>query len=248
MRLMISKSKNAQSLYVIKSIYENGKRGTKIIEKLGTYTELLKSHKDPIQWAKEYIEELNEKEKDESRQVIISRAQSKLLNKNEQTSFNGGYLFIQQLYHDLKIDDICKDITDCYKFTFNLDSILSRLIYGRIIFPSSKLGTFQLSQKFLEQPDFEIQHIYRALEVIATETDFIQSQLYQNSLKLSKRNDKILYYDCTNYFFEIEQAEGLKQYGPSKEHRPSPIVEMGLFMDGDGIPLAFSIHSGNTNE
>jgi len=84
--------------------------------------------------------------------------------------------------------------------------------------------------------------------VIAEETDFIQSELYKNSLAISKRNDKILYYDCTNYFFEIEQAEGLKQYGPSKEHRPNPIVEMGLFMDGDGIPLAFSIHSGNTNE
>jgi len=84
--------------------------------------------------------------------------------------------------------------------------------------------------------------------VISTETDFIQAELYKNSLSISKRNDKILYYDCTNYFFEIEQAEGLKQYGPSKEHRPSPIVEMGLFMDGDGIPLAFNIHSGNTNE
>jgi transposase len=100
----------------------------------------------------------------------------------------------------------------------------------------------------LEQPDFELQHVYRALEVISKESDFIQSSLYKNSLNISKRNDKILYYDCTNYFFEIEQEEGLKQYGPSKEHRPNPIVEMGLFMDGDGIPLAFSIHSGNTNE
>ncbi|VDN47998.1 transposase (fragment) [Petrocella atlantisensis] len=122
------------------------------------------------------------------------------------------------------------------------------MIYGRILFPSSKLCTFESSKRLLEQPNFELQNIYRSLEVIAKESDFIQSQLYKNSLAVSKRNDRILYYDCTNYFFEIEQEDGLKQYGPSKENRPNPIVEMGLFMDGDGIPLAFNIHSGNTNE
>ena len=155
---------------------------------------------------------------------------------------------IQQLYHELRLDRICKDISDRYKFTFNLDSILSRLIYGRILFPHSKLCTSQLSRRLLEQPDFEVHQIYRALEVISKETDFIQKELYKNSIAISKRNDRILYYDCTNYFFEIEQEQGIKQYGPSKEHRPNPIVEMGLFMDGDGIPLAFSIHKGNTNE
>jgi transposase len=245
---MISKSKNAQSLYAIKSVYENGKRSTKIVEKLGTLSDLEKIHADPIAWANAYIKDLTLQERKQSREVIIKRKQSTRLEKNEATHFNGGYLFLQQLYHELKLNQICNDIASRYKFTFNLDSILSRLVYGRIIFPTSKLGTFQLAEKFMEQPDFDIQHIYRGLEVIADQTDFIQSELYKNSLAISKRNDKILYYDCTNYFFEIEQAEGLKQYGPSKEHRPNPIVEMGLFMDGDGIPLAFSIHSGNTNE
>lgn len=252
MRLKVTKSKNAASLYVIKSVYNSKTQSnsSKIVEKLGTEAELRKklNGADPYEWAKEYIRKLNEKEKADKRKVLVPFEQSKLILKEEQHFFNGGYLFLQQLYHELKMDDICKDITSKYKFTFNLDSILSRLIYGRIIFPSSKLGTYQLSQKFLEQPNFELQHIYRALEVIADETDFIQSELYKNSLKVSKRNDKILYYDCTNYFFEIEEAEGIKQYGCSKEHRPSPIVEMGLFMDGDGIPLAFNIHSGNTNE
>ena len=123
-----------------------------------------------------------------------------------------------------------------------------RLIYGRILFPSSKLSTYELSSELLEPPDFELHQIYRALEVIAKETDFIQSSLYQNSLLLSKRNSGILYYDCTNYFFEIEEGEGLKQYGLSKDHKPNPIVQMGLFMDGDGIPLAFSVTEGNKNE
>lgn len=250
MRLKVSRSKNSASYYVTKTVYIDKKEKTITVEKLGTESSLrekLNGH-DPYEWAKEYVAELNRKEKEERRQIIIKRKQSKLIPKNEQQSFNGGYLFLQQLYHQLKIDQICNYISEKYKFTFNLNTILSRLIYGRILFPTSKLNTFQLSKTLLEQPNFQLHHIYRALEVIAKESDFIQSSLYKNSLDISKRNDKILYYDCTNYFFEIEQEEGLKQYGPSKEHRPNPIVEMGLFMDGDGIPLAFSLHNGNTNE
>ena len=162
--------------------------------------------------------------------------------------FNGGYLFLQKIYNKLGLNKICREISSKYKFTFDLDSILSRLVYSRILFPASKLATCELAKRFIEQPNFDIQHVYRALEVIAKETDFIQSALYNNSLKISKRNKGILYYDCTNFFFEIEQEEGLKQYGISKEHRPNPIVQMGLFMDGDGIPLAFCINKGNTNE
>mgnify|MGYP001283802032 FL=1 len=248
MRLMRSKSKNSTSLYVIESMYNNGVRTTRIVEKLGTVAELSKTHEDPIAWANKYIEELNLKEKELKRDVIVKYKQSKLIERNNQTSCNGGYLFLQKLYHQLGLHKICKEISHRYKFTFNLDSILSRLVYGRILFPSSKLNTYQESKNLLEQPDFKLQHVYRALEVIAKETEFIQSELYKNSLSVSKRNDCILYYDCTNYFFEIEQEDGIRQFGFSKEHKPNPIVEMGLFMDGDGIPLAFSIHSGNTNE
>lgn len=252
MRLKVTKSKNAASLYVIKSVYNSKTQSnsSKIVEKLGTESELREKlgGADPYEWANNYIKQLNEKEKEETRKILVPFKQSAIISKNELHLFNGSYLFLQQIYHQLKLNQICKSISAKYKFSFNLDSILSRLIYGRILFPSSKLNTFQISKTLLEQPDFELQHIYRALEVISKESDFIQSELYKNSLTVSKRNDKILYYDCTNYFFEIEQEDGIKQYGPSKEHRPNPIVEMGLFMDGDGIPLAFSIHSGNTNE
>lgn len=250
MRLKITKSKNASSLYVIKSTYKNGNNSSKIVEKLGTYDELLKklNGQDPIEWAKKHIDEFNKKDKEDKRKIMVQYSPTKLIEKNQQHSFNGGYLFLQQIYHELCLHKICKQISDKYKFTFNLDSIISRLIYGRIIFPSSKLATCQLSSRFIEQPDFKIQHVYRALEVIAKETDFIQAELYKNSLRISKRHSSVLYYDCTNYFFEIEQEEGLKQYGYSKEHRPNPIVQMGLFMDGDGIPLAFDINNGNTNE
>ena len=249
MRLQIIKSKNAQSLYVVKSVYRNKKRTNKVVEKLGTYEKLKQNlNEDPIEWAKKYVEELNKQEKTWTRNVLVKYNPSKIIEKNQQTFFNGGYLFLEKIYYQLGLNGICNEITDKYRFKYDLSDILSRLIYSRMIYPSSKLATFELSKKYIEQPNFELHDIYRALEVIAKETDFIQAELYKNSLKVSKRNTNVLYYDCTNYFFEIEQESGLRQYGPSKEHRPNPITQMGLFMDGDGIPLAFDITAGNTNE
>ena len=250
MRLKISKSKNSSSFYVIKDVNRKGIRSTKIFEKLGTLEEVTIKAKgqDPVNWAKEYIKELNKNFKENNEDILIKKSNYKQISKNFQSSFNCGYLFLEKIYHELKINKICNIISNKYKFEFDLNNILSRLIYGRIIFPASKLATNESSRKFIEQPDFELHHIYRALEVISKEIDFIQSELYKNSLEISKRNSSILYYDCTNYFFEIEQEEGLKQYGKSKENRPNPIVQMGLFMDGDGIPLAFNINAGNTNE
>ena len=250
MKLTISKSKNASSLYVTKSIYVNGVHTSKIVEKLGTYADLEKklNGEDPIEWAKAYVAELTRKEKEEKREVLVRYSPAKQIEKDEQKSFNGGYLFLQQIYHQLGLSKISKVISDKYKFTYNLDSVLSRLVYSRIIFSASKLATCEQSRLFMEQPEFELQHVYRSLEVLAKESDYIQSELYKNSLKICDRNKGILYYDCTNYFFETEQEDGLRQYGVSKEHRPNPIVQMGLFMDGDGFPLAFCINKGNTNE
>ena len=250
MRLQISKSKNASSLYVTKSIYVNGVSTSKVVEKLGTYDELKEklNGEDPIEWAKAYVAELTRKEKEEKREVMVRYSPAKQIDKDEQKTFNGGYLFLQQIYHQLGLSKISKVISDKYKFTYNLDSVLSRLVYSRIIFPASKLATFEQSKLFMEHPEFELQHVYRSLEVLAKESDYIQSELYKNSLKICDRNKGILYYDCTNYFFETEQEDGLRQYGVSKEHRPNPIVQMGLFMDGDGFPLAFCINKGNTNE
>ena len=250
MRLQISKSKNASSLYVTKSIYVNGVSTSKVVEKLGTYDELKEklNGEDPIEWAKAYVAELTRKEKEEKREVMVRYSPAKQIAKDEQKTFNGGYLFLQQIYHQLGLSKISKVISEKYKFTYNLDSVLSRLVYSRIIFPASKLATCEQSKLFMEQPEFELQHLCRSLEVLAKESDYIQSELYKNSLKICDRNKGILYYDCTNYFFETDQEGGLRQYGVSKEHRPNPSVQMGLFMDGDGFPLAFCINKGNTNE
>ncbi len=251
MRLQVSESKNAASFYVVESVYLNGTRTNRVVERLGTYKELKEKlgDKDPNEWAEEYVKELNRLNKEDKEPDVIAKySPSKIIPKGEQRSFNGGYLFLQQIYHELGIHKICKVISEKYKFTYDLNSILSRLIYGRIIFPCSKLKTNKLSLKFIEPPNFVLHQIYRALGVIAKESDYIQSEIYNNSLKIAKRNSGILYYDCTNYYFEIEQEDGLKQYGYGKDHKPNPIVQMGLFMDGNGIPLAFSITKGNTNE
>lgn len=251
MRLGYSKSKNTIQFYVMKdTITKNGKRSTKIVKKLGNIEQVTKkaNGEDPYIWAKKYIESLNEKEKSNSLEILQKFSPSKLLKKNSQISFNCGYLFLQKIYNQLNLDKICNSISKKYKFQYDLNDILQKLIFTRILYPSSKLSSFEASKSFLQQPNFQIHDIYRALEVISNENDFIQSQLYKNSLDVIDRNNKILYYDCTNYFFEIEQEEGLKQYGISKEHRPNPIVQMGLLMDGNGFPLAFTLNQGNTNE
>lgn len=250
MKLRVDKNKNGtMNLYVHKGYRDkNGKSTSKIVEKLGTYDELLKEHDDPIAWAKEYVAKLNEQEKEANRKVVVSFDPTKRVDFDTSPLFNCGYIFLQKIYHELRLDRICKEISEEYKFQYDLDDILSRLIYGRILFPSSKLNTLEESKTLLEQPSFELHDIYRALDVLAEKADYIQAEVYKNSLKLGKRNAGILYYDCTNYYFEMEQADGLKQYGVSKEHRPNPIVEMGMFMDGDGLPLAYCLHAGNTNE
>lgn len=248
MRLKITKTKSATNYYIIKDVKNNGKRTTVIHERLGTEKEILErsNGEDIFEWIEKYLNELNSNK--EKLPVLIKKYPLNIIQKNEQNSFNCGYLFLEKIYYELGLNKICESLKEKYSFKYDLNNILSRLLYGRIIFPSSKLATYNLSKKLIEQPNFELQHIYRALEVISKENEFIQSELYKNSLKKSKRNTGILYYDCTNYFFEIEQEDGLKQYGPSKEHRPNPITQMGLFMDGDGIPLAFNISAGNTNE
>ena len=251
MRLSLVKSKNTTQFYVIESYRDiNGKNTSRIIEKLGNEKDVLKKSngKDPVAWAKKYVEDLNKKELEKSRKIIIEKSQNVQIPLNNINLFNCGYLFLEKIYYQLGLHNICKDISKKYKFKYDLNDILSKLIFARIIFPSSKLATNELCQNFLEQPNFELHHIYRALEVLAKENDFIQSELYKNSLNISKRNSSILYYDCTNYFFEIEEESGIRKFGISKEHRPNPLVQMGLFMDGNGIPLAFNINEGNTNE
>lgn len=250
MRINKTKSKNQEHYSIIQDINKNGKRTTRVYENIGNLEMLKKraGNEAPFVWLDNYVKELNRKSKEERMPVIIRKDPSKIIDKNIQTSFNVGYLFLQDIYYKLKLDEICSVIAKKYQFKFDLNEVLSKLIYSRVLFPASKLKTLEMSKRLLEQPTFDYQHIERALPVLCDNMDFIQSELYKNSNEYTERNNKILYYDCTNYYFEIEEEDGLKQYGKSKENRPNPIVQMGLFMDGNGLPLAFDLTPGNTNE
>lgn len=245
------KSKAADPTYhVIQDVKRDGKRSTEIIENLGHASEICSKYNvsDADIGADEYVKNLRNSAKSKDHKVLIPFVTDSVIEKNKSLSFNTGYLFLQKIYYQLGLPSICKKIKKDNAFTYDLNAILSRLVYGRILFPSSKLSCYEQSKELLEQPEFDLHHIYRALSVLADNSDFIQAELYKRSKKLVKRNTGILFYDCTNYFFELEHEDGLKQYGPSKEHRPNPIIQMGLFMDKSGIPLAFRINPGNQNE
>ena len=251
MKLTVSKSKNSASFYVQKSIRKpDGSVTTITVEKLGNLDEVKTKAQgmDPYKWAQEYVNELNRREYEEQKSIILSFSPSRLLKGNERKLYNCGYLFLQSVYYSLGLREICTSIGEKYGFEYDLNDILSRLIYTRILYPGSKLASNKQAAIFLEQPSFELHDIYRALNVLAAENDLIQSRLYQNSQSVVERRRDVLYYDCTNFFFEIEEADDLRKYGKCKQHQPLPIVGMGMFMDHDGIPLAFDIYPGNQNE
>ena len=252
MRISIRKSKNFEFIYIIKDIYSNGSRTTKTIEKLGKINELCSeknlSRDQVIEWAQSRAKKLTADEKNENSNIIIPFSSNRIIDLDTERKFNCGYLFLQSIYYQLKLDNICRNIKNRYKFDFDLNAILSDLIYSRILCPSSKRSSFQFASTLLEKPKYEFHDVYRALSVLAKESSYIQSELYKNSHFVKQRNTSTLYYDCTNYYFEIEEEDGIKQYGKGKENRPNPIVGMGLMMDGDGIPLAFDMYEGNKNE
>ena len=251
MKLTISKSKNATLYYVQKSYRtDSGKSSTRTVERLGTIEEVKSrfGEENTLEAVKKYIKELTVADKELRRDVTIKLSQDKIIKNNEQRSYNGGYLFLQKIYHELGIDRICGKIEKKHRNKYDLDEILQMLLYTRILYPGSKLSSLEDAKRFIEQPTADVHQVYRALSLLANENENIQAAVYKNSLKLGKRNDAVIYYDCTNYYFESEKENGLRQYGHSKENRPNPIVQMGLFTDRDGIPLAFCINPGNTAE
>jgi hypothetical protein len=250
LRVTVSKSKNATILYLTKSVRINGKSTTKTVERLGSLEEVQAraGDMDAMEWAKMYATKRTSEEKTGNCETIIKYQDYKLIDKGIRRSCNAGYLFLQDIYYSLGLNKICDSISQKYKFDYDLNDILSMLVYSRIIAPGSKLSSLESAQRFLEQPKCELHQVYRALEVIAKENDLFQAELYKNSQNVINRMKEVLYYDCTNYYFEIEDEDDFRKYGVSKEHRPNPIVQMGMFMDANGIPLAFSVFDGNQNE
>ena len=250
MRLGWAKTKYSISYCVKKTVYVNGKNTDIVVRRLGSEKQICEKYgvTDAKAWAKEQVRLMNEAEKEDAAKFNIELCAGTDLVMDEQRRFNGGYLFLQDVYYELGLHKICRAISGRHLFEYDLNNILSRLIYTRILYPSSKKSSFEESKRFIEHPSFELHDIYRALSVIAEESDYIQSRLFKNSTAIQKRNTQVIYYDCTNFYFEIDSAEDDKQFGKSKENRPLPIVGMGLFMDMEGIPISFSIYPGNRNE
>ena len=253
MYIAITGSKNNKDVYIYRSFRkENGKSSSRIYKKLGKFNVLLEQFggdEDKLMaWAKEQAAKETVLYKQHTGKINVEFSKAASIPLNEQRSFNVGYLFLQDLCTQLRLDKICRTIKDRHKFKYDFSAILTDLIFARILSPSSKLASYEYCKSLLEPPRYSLQDVYRSLSVIAEESDFIQSELYKNSNFLHPRNNRVLYYDCTNYYFEIEEESGSKRYGKSKENRPNPIVTMGLFMDADGLPLAFDIFPGNQNE
>ena len=253
MYVNITGSKNNKDVYIYQSFRKaNGKPSSRIYKKLGKYNELLQkfsgNEEKMMEWARAEAAKETTLYNQQKEQISVTFSQVARIPLEEERLFNVGYLFLQQLCSELRFDNICRNIRNRHRFTYDIHAILTDLIYARILAPSSKMSSYSFCHSLLEPPKYSLQNVYRALSVMAEESDYIQEELYRNSNFVHHRNTKILYYDCTNYYFEIEEESGDKKYGKNKEHRPNPIVTMGLFMDADGIPLAFDIFPGNQNE
>ncbi len=251
MRLQINKSKSNTTYCIIRDYTNlNGKRSTCIFEALGNDDKLKErfGNTDTMTKVQEYIDSLNQQIKDgKEPKISVEFDPNKRIEKDINRSFLSGHLFLRKIYYQLGIDKICNTIKDNYKFEFDINKVVECLVFSRIIWPSSKLSTYQQSRKFIGNYDFDIQHIYRTLSYLSQEMNSIQKQLFDNSNKVIDRNYKVIYYDCTNYFFYTEEND-FQRYGVSKQHQPLPLVQMGLFMDADGYPFAMNINPGNTSE
>ena len=247
---------HTKSYCIIEDYKRNGKRTTRVVDNIGNYEKVAKLANaegiDVDTWLNNYLNEYRKKNgliSDDGEKVIIEKYTNKLIPANQIIKFNVGYLFLEDIYYSLKLNNICKNINLKYKFEFDLNEVLSYLVYSRIIFPSSKLKTYELSKKFIETPKYNLVNLYRGLTYLNKELDYMQKELYNNSKSIIDRDTRILYYDCTNYYFDIYEEDDLRKYtGNAKDKKSKPVVGMGLFLDGNGFPIAMNIFPGNTNE
>jgi hypothetical protein len=259
--------KSKDPTYFVQKGYRNGKKTTtKNIARIGKHSELLKITDDPLAYAKKQVEKYNDEEKNSmiTMEVKIDfNEKIKVCNDpaSSSTNLNIGYLYLQQLYHKLEIGSFFSKITSDSKITFDPNTVNRFLTFARILYPDSKLGTYEHLHHYYEKPSFDYVHILRTMDIMQDHYDEYLTHLFEKSQNIVKRNTSVCYYDCSNYYFEIESPDedyvdevtgeiikGFRKYGLSKQHQPAPLVEMGLFMDSDGIPLSMCLASGSDNE
>lgn len=264
MRLSFSRPQRPHTIYVLESFRDKtGKSTTRRVEILGSEEEIEKKHgcPDGLEWAKAYVARLNEEKKISKEKIKVELSPSERINPGEQVSYDCGDLLLLPLYNRLGLPQMCEGIVQGTKVKYNLNEILEALVVLRLLCPCSKLSSFGLGKKRIRKITCDLEDVYRALSLLSAHIDDIQAAVWENSKKIVRRDTRVVYYDCTNYYFEIEdndpvgtdprhpkRPEGIRRRGKSKEHRPNPIVQMGLLMDADGIPLSFIIFPGNESE
>lgn len=253
--------------YYIQQGFRNGKKTTtKNIKRLGKHSELLLITDDPLEYAKNEVKKMNEEYRSGRSEFIVTMDFNERIPSTDSpcsnsTSLNIGYLYLKNIYAKLNLSDFFKSVSSDRKITYDCNKICQFLTYARILDPASKYGTYDKLDTYYEKPQVEYQHMIRFLDILDRNSDKYLKHLFDNSENIVKRDTSVMYYDCTNYFFETEKPDeeivdevtgeiilGLRQFGISKENKTSPIVEMGLIMDSRGIPISMCIHPGNTNE
>ena len=253
--------------YYIQQGFRNGKKTTtKNIKRLGKHSELLLITDNPLEYAKTEVKKMNEEYRSGRSEFIVTMDFNERIPSTDSlysnsTSLNIGYLYLKDIYAKLNLSDFFKSVSSDRKITYDCNKICQFLTYARILDPASKYGTYDKLDTYYEKPQVEYQHMIRFLDILDRNSDQYLKHLFDNSENIVKRDTSVMYYDCTNYFFETEKPDeeivdevtgeiilGLRQFGISKENKTSPIVEMGLIMDSRGIPISMCIHPGNTNE
>lgn len=253
--------------YYIQQGFRNGKKTTtKNIKRLGKHSELLLITDDPLEYAKNEVKKMNEEYRSGRSEFVVTMDFNERIPSTDSpcsnsTSLNIGYLYLKDIYAKLNLSDFFKSVSSDRKITYDCNKICQFLTYARILDPASKYGTYDKLDTYYEKPQVEYQHMIRFLDILDRNSDKYLKHLFDNSENIVKRDTSVMYYDCTNYFFETEKPDeeivdevtgeiilGLRQFGISKENKTSPIVEMGLIMDSRGIPISMCIHPGNTNE
>jgi len=266
MKLNYDKESKNPTYFIQQGIRNGEKTTTKNVKRIGRHLELLAFTADPLAYAKQQVEEFNKEYKEGKIDLSIKFDFSEKLTAtgdiaSKSAVLNIGYFILQHIYHDLKLKDFFREVHGRTKATFDCNTINRFLTFARVLDPASKLDTFEKLDTYYEQPSFDYQHILRFMDILKKNYDEYLEHLFHNSGNIIKRDTSVCYFDCTNYYFEIEYEDadyidevtgevlkGFRKYGPSKDHKPNPLVQMGLFMDGKGIPISMCIDSGSDSE
>ena len=228
---------------------ENGKVKHTTIKTIGNLDDLKKQYDDPIAHFKKVVEQMNIQEKQNNAPLNLIIDKNEVLQEGTNNRKNFGYAALSKIYHELEIDKFLINKFKSRNFSaFKINNIMKLLVFSRALFPDSKKSTFENKNMFFENSDFSLTEIYNALTYIEPFKESLQKYIYDHIQEQYSPNNEYVFYDVTNYYFEIDNSDDFRKKGVCKEHKPNPIVQMGLFMDNLGLPMCYKLFEGNTND